>query len=53
MLIVTNSIELSIEGVFIPYRIDAHQKEYCTLAAFYNDQLDYPIAQVKALLDPR
>lgn len=53
MLIVTNSIELSIEDVFIPYRIDAHQKEYCMLAAFYNDQLDYPIAQVKALLDPR
>lgn len=53
MLIVTNSIELSIESVFIPYRIDASQQEYCTLAAFYSDRLDYPIAQIKTLFDPR
>ncbi|NER66750.1 hypothetical protein G3436_26525 [Pseudomonas sp. MAFF212427] len=53
MLIVTNSIELSIESVFIPYRIDASQQEHCTLAAFYSDRLDYPIAQIKTLFDPR
>ncbi|EPB4306245.1 TPA: hypothetical protein ACJHGT_003287 [Yersinia enterocolitica] len=52
MLIVTNSIELSIEGVVIPYRPDAQQAEYCKLAAFYNERYDYPISQVKALLAP-
>jgi len=52
MLIVTNSIELSIKRGIIPYRPDAHQEEYCKLAAFYNERYDYPISQVKALLDP-
>ncbi|MER3384494.1 hypothetical protein [Pectobacterium aroidearum] len=52
MLIVTNSIELSIEGEVVPYRPDAHLAEYCKLAAFYNEGYDYPISQFKALLDP-
>lgn len=52
MLIVTSSIELSTKGVVIPYRPDAHQAEYCKLAAFYNERYDYPISQVKILLDP-
>ncbi|HBC7434895.1 MAG: hypothetical protein E7F60_07770 [Enterobacter hormaechei] len=52
MLIVTNSIELSIEGAIVPYRPDAHLAEYCKLAAFYNERYDYPISQFKSLLDP-
>jgi hypothetical protein len=52
MLIITNSIELSIKEGIIPYRPDAHQAENCKLAAFYNERSDYPISQVKALLDP-
>ncbi|WP_426178750.1 hypothetical protein [Pseudomonas sp. TWRC1-2] len=51
-LILASSIELYPEMPEPPYRADAFQTEACKVAALYNPSHDFPIAKLKALLDP-